>query len=363
MKIRDCFHRPRDARSAVQTLTWLALFGAGFAAAIVLIGLYNVSARSGHWPGVSAILHTTFRNAVALRADGEAPADLDTPAMVALGAGHYDSACRGCHASPGEERSATVRAMVPQPPHVTDAVKGWDAQEFHWIVHEGVKMSGMPGWPAARDDDVWPVVAFLRAVPGMTGEDYARLTEKPDDRYCAMCHGATGVSDNPHIPRLDILSETYIANSLTAYAERTRDSGIMAQAMDRLPDESIAATARFFASQRPVGRAVETPDPTGSGGRLATEGGTADIPACNACHGPWPEPLNPAFPSLAGQHAPYMEQQLRLWRDGQRGGSRAAELMYMAARDLTDDDIAALADFYAQLTPAAIDSAGGTENE
>ncbi|SDF32379.1 Cytochrome c553 [Salipiger thiooxidans] len=347
----DEIHWPTVGR----TLGVLALLGGLGGGAVVAFGLFNVSARAGHLPGVSWVLHTTFRNSVAFRAHAEPPETLDDAGMVALGARHYDSACRHCHAAPGAERSATVRSMNPEPPHITEAVQHWEPDEFHWIVKEGVKMSGMPHWPATRDDDVWPVVAFLTRVGEMSGDDYARLTEKPDGRYCAMCHGAEGVSGNPNIPRLDILSETYIRDTLHAYREGRRDSGIMAEAMSQVPAEAIDRLAAGLAESAPSGEQAPSDDLAQRGRALAAAGGDTEVPACRACHGPWSEPLNPAFPSLSGQYAPYLEQQLRLWRDGNRGGTEVSELMHHAARALDDDEIAALASYYAGLAPAELD--------
>ncbi|MEQ8700100.1 MAG: c-type cytochrome [Bauldia litoralis] len=275
--------------------------------------------------------------------------------MIALGALHYDSACRHCHASPGETQSATVRAMLPAPPHIMDvAIADWAPDELHWIVHNGVKMSGMPAWPAERQDDVWPVVAFLMSVRGMSASDYRDLTGKPGDSACAMCHGENGVSRNPHVPRLDILSQTYIENSLRAYLHGARNSGIMAEAVAAIPEGAIAGVAQRFAGAAAEGRAAASSELARRGRALANEDGTVDAPACRACHGPWPEPLNQAFPSLAGQHAPYLEAQLRLWRDGARGGGETAKLMRHAAHDLSNDDIAALAAYYAGLVPAKV---------
>lgn len=358
MKWRRFLTDPMDGRTILRMAAALAVAGALFGGAVVTFGLYNVSAKVGHLPGVSWVLNTTFKNAVRLRAGAEPPEDLSSPGMVALGAGHFDTACKVCHAAPGEERSATTLAMVPQPPHITDAVEDWESDEFHWVVHQGVKMSGMPGWPAEREDDVWPVVAFLEAVRDMDGAEYERLTARPGDSYCAMCHGEEGVSDNPQVPRLDILSETYIANSLRAYAAGSRDSGIMSQAMSQVPEAAIPGIARSMASAAPgeAGGAGQAEDDLVRAGRaLATEGGTREVPACRACHGPWPERLNPAFPALAGQYAPYLGQQLRLWRDANRGGSAAAELMHHAARNLTEAEIEALAAYYSALAPAKLD--------
>ena len=36
-------------------------------------------------------------------------------------------------------------------------------------------MTGMPSWGDHSDDELWATVAFLRKLPGMTQEEYARL--------------------------------------------------------------------------------------------------------------------------------------------------------------------------------------------
>lgn len=352
----------RLPRPDLPTLGLVAALTAGLGAvaaiAVVVIGVFNVSARDGHWPGVSWLFHTTFKSSAAFRAAPETavPEDLDSAAMVALGAGHYMSACATCHGAPGVARSATIRAMLPTPPSLTGTADKFSATELHWIVHNGIKMTGMPAWPAERSDDVWPVVAFLRALPRIDAADYARLTSS-EQGSCTVCHGQNGVSDNPHIPRLDILSEAYIARSLMAYRDGTRDSGIMAQAASRLSDETIGTLAKTFASVAPDGAATSRTDLFETGRKLAyAEDGSHSVPACRACHGPWDQPLNPQFPSLAGQKAPYLRQQLTLWREGNRGGGPAAELMFRAARDLTDAEIDALVAYYTALDPARLDA-------
>ncbi|QHQ35797.1 c-type cytochrome [Algicella marina] len=344
-----------DLRTAFVVVAAAAGIAAVVAVAVVWLGLYNVSARKGHLPGVGWVLHTTFRNSVALRAppDDVVPEDLDTPAMVALGAGHFMSACAGCHGAPGITRSATVRQMMPEPPRLDNAGEEWSAAELFWIVKNGAKMTGMPGWPARRSDDVWPVVAFLRSLGDMSAAEYATLTDSSEGT-CTICHGKGGVSDNPHVPRLDILSADYIAHSLQSYANGSRDSGIMAQVAVGMDDETITRLASSFDELGPVQSESAAGDALRGQQLSASSDGSHDVPACRACHGPWPEPLNSDFPSLAGQQEPYLRRQLELWRSGNHGGGPAVELMYKAARDLTDDQIADLAAYYSSLTPAPL---------
>lgn len=350
-------------RRVLITLAVLAGLGLAAAGGIVFLGLFNVSARSGHFPGVSWVLHTTYRNSVRLRAPAaETVPDLEDPDLIALGARHFDTGCRVCHAAPGDQRSATIRAMLPAPPHITQAVKDWEPQHLFWIVREGVKMSGMPAWPAGREDDVWPVVAFLTQVGSMEPEDYAALTAPADQTalaVCATCHGREGRSGNAHIPRLDIQETDYLAQSLAAYRAGDRASGIMKHAASLFDEATLQELARHYGAQQPVAA-----DGTGltaeaeRGRALATAAGRdRDVPACGACHGPQPETRAGSFPALAGQHETYLARQLRLWRDASRGGGARAHLMRRAAAELSDDDIEALAAWYSSL-PAVKGNAG-----
>ncbi|MFP7571057.1 c-type cytochrome [Marivita sp. S2033] len=348
-------------KTVVRTLAALAVLGALGGAAVVGIGLYNVSAQPGHFPGVSWVLHTTYRNSVRLRAPdaGDVP-DLTDPAMIELGARHYDTACRTCHAAPDQARSATMVAMVPAPPHISDAVKDWEPRHMHWIVHNGIKMSGMPHWPAERSDDVWPVVAFLSAVKsGMSGVEYAELTAIPQQDglrgYCAGCHD---IRPSDHVPRLDIQNAAYLKMSMLAYRDGARQSGIMAQAVSKLPESALDEMANWFASQTPSGSGAGSLDPdlVMRGRDLAyAASGDPDVPACRACHGPEASEASPFFPSLSGQPAAYLRTQLDLWRQGTRGGGARSNLMQQAADGLSDADIAALAAFFASLPPSKRD--------
>lgn len=334
-------------RSVLATLAVLAALALAGAGAVVGFGLYNVSARTGHLPGVSWVLHTTFRNSVRLRAPPvEAVPPLGDPDLIALGAGHYATACAPCHTVPGGQRSATVRAMLPEPPPIGEAVAHWRPNELHWIVENGVKMSGMPGWPVAeRGDEIWAVVAYLEAVKDRSAPPVPSAT-LTGAAYCRSCHGRIG---GP-VPRLDLQDADYLSGQLDAYLSGKRSSGIMAQAVSLVPRESLDALAQEFAA----GGEATTPSPdaedgtagatNGTGAQLASRG-TRDVPACLACHG-GSEPRK--GPVLFGQSQAYLSDQLRLWRDGINDHN---PLMRAATRELTDDDIDLLSRYFAAGAP------------
>lgn len=326
-------------RNVLLTLAGLAGLGAAGGAAVVGFGLYNVSAQAGHLPGVAWVLHTTFRNSAALRAPPmeEAP-PLDDPQLIALGAGHFATACAFCHATPDGHRSATGTAMVPTPPPIEAAVAGWEPNELHWIVENGVKMTGMPGWPVVgREDEVWAVVAYLRAV--QSGSAPALPTASEGAAYCRTCH--TEISGP--VPRLDIQGADYLEAQLDAYASGARPSGIMAQAVSLIEPESHAELARQLAGSAPLAQGGPISGDAQRGEALANRG-TRDVPACTACHGGEAR----RGPVLRGQSEAYLAQQLALWRDGTYQHDR---LMKAAARDLSPDDIPALAAYFASLSP------------
>ena len=68
---------------------------------------------------------------------------------------------------------------------------------------------------------------------------------------------------------------------------------------------------------------------------------------CAACHGPAGISINPLWPSLAGQQEQYLVKQMRLFRDGER----EEITMQPFVQNLSDQDIADLAAYYANLSP------------
>jgi len=74
--------------------------------------------------------------------------------------------------------------------------------------------------------------------------------------------------------------------------------------------------------------------------------GKAKVQAvCAVCHGVDGIGKNPDVPNLAGESQQYIQKQLKAFRSG----GRQHEQMSIIAKDLTDRDIANLADWFASL--------------
>src|SRR5690606_13509914 len=114
-----------------------------------------------------------------------------------------------------------------------------------------------------------------------------------------------------------------------------------------LDDEEMAALAAHFSRMPPPPPADAADAALIARGREIAASGvpSAKVPACSGCHEA--ADRNPAYPTIDIHPADYIEGQLRLFRDGVRGGGAFAHLMENAAKGLGDDDIRAAAAYYA----------------
>lgn len=78
------------------------------------------------------------------------------------------------------------------------------------------------------------------------------------------------------------------------------------------------------------------------------EAGKTKAAACAACHGADGNSANPEWPKLAGQHAGYLFEQLKLFKQPQAESPRFNALMYGQVQALTEEDMKNIAAYYAE---------------
>lgn len=140
---------------------------------VILTGAYNVAATERHTALGEWALQTNYTNSVQGQADDIVAPEL-TQAMVAAGAPDYKAMCAHCHGGVGDGRAEWAQGMRPMPPALAHAAKKWSAAEIHWLVTHGVKMTGMPAFGPTHDEQaIWNIAAFVKALPGMSEEQYA----------------------------------------------------------------------------------------------------------------------------------------------------------------------------------------------
>lgn len=88
-----------------------------------------------------------------------------------------------------------------------------------------------------------------------------------------------------------------------------------------------------------------------AGEHLAKIGNWAqNIPPCFACHGPEGYGVGNHFPTLAGQHASYITNQIRSWQSGTRNND-PNNLMKVVAQRLSDKETKAISAYLNSLPP------------
>lgn len=354
-------------------LLGLALLGFAGVLLFVWLGVYNVAASSGHSEFAQWFLHFAMRRSVAAHARGQLQPDLNDPVLLLRGANYFRRGCAPCHGAPDNAGSPVPRGIAPAPPRLDSAAMQFSPNELYWIVKHGIKMTAMPAWPAReRDDEVWAMVAFLEKLPALRPDEYRRLAPDPDmsnalaaDQrpnvraalpdlaQCAACHGLHGNGRGEVFPRLAGLSTTYIANALREFRSGARPSGFMRTIAAALSESEIENVSHYYSAQTPAPSTQPTPNLVlrDKGMAIAEPAGVRSGPACLTCHSLSDDERAPDIPPLTGQPARYIGEQLLLFRSGVRAQTPNARVMMRVTRQLSLEDIAAVAIYLS--TPSA----------
>ena len=168
---------------------------------------------------------------------------------------------------------------------------------------------------------------------------------KAKSAVCAACHNADGNSTVTQYPKLAGQSADYLVKQLQEYKSGARVNAIMVGMVAPLSPQDMEDLAAYFSSQQ-VARGAADPALAPAGEAMFRGGNlTSGVAACAACHGATGAG-NPAakFPALAGQHAEYVELQLKAFRTMERAND-AGQMMRGVAAKLTDPEIKAVASY------------------
>jgi mono/diheme cytochrome c family protein len=91
---------------------------------------------------------------------------------------HYADHCATCHANDGSGRTEIGRNMYPKVPDMRrpETQKLTDG-EIYYIIENGIRLTGMPGWGKGGDDDreTWELVHFIRHLPQLTNAEQRQM--------------------------------------------------------------------------------------------------------------------------------------------------------------------------------------------
>ena len=153
---------------------------------------------------------------------------------------------------------------------------------------------------------------------------------------CMGCHGIEGQRNaypSFRVPRLGGQNAEYLETALKAYRQGSRPHPTMQAQASSITDADIDNLLAWLGTY-------------GKADKVATAEQVAGVAAaeiCVTCHGVAGENVQPAPPTLAGQHEDYLVHALNQYKDGTRSGN----VMTAFAATLSDADIEMLAKFYA----------------
>ncbi|TAH39004.1 MAG: c-type cytochrome [Gammaproteobacteria bacterium] len=209
---------------------------------------------------------------------------------------------------------------------------------------------GLLACPWARADS--DTFMDLRSIPALQGDPAAG---KAGSATCAACHMQNGISVVGLFPNLAGQHAEYLYWRMRTIQQEARADSPMTALLADLDDAELRNFSAWYASLPPAdhsdsanGAAAHASE----GARIWNEGdATRGIPPCQGCHGRNAEghPLAAKairwrlVPVLRGQHADFVIQRLKAYRDGSHTLTSSARMMNGAAANLDDASIEALA--------------------
>lgn len=194
----------------------------------------------------------------------------------------------------------------------------------------------------------WSAIAVLAA--GAMAAGLALADEAAQARArkiiggsCFLCHGADGESASEVFPRLAAQNADYIAKQLEQFKSGARKSTAMASMAANLTPEDMRALGQFYASRPPHHEPPRDAPLAAVGEYLYHQGNRfSGVPACATCHGRQGAGSD-SLPRLAGQHAAYLEGQLKLFNKRERTNDNA--VMHTVAEKMTPLEMAAVSEY------------------
>jgi cytochrome c553 len=150
---------------------------------------------------------------------------------------------------------------------------------------------------------------------------------------CRTCHGIDGLAQIPVAPNIGGEPASYLSAQLQAFRSGARVNEMMSVVAAGLSDQQIADVAAWYASHTAI--AVPPEDYAQS----------AAPEMCVACHGSDGIALNEDAPNLAGENTIYISTQLKAFRSGKR----THDVMTGIAEGLSDEEIRAISEWYADI--------------
>lgn len=191
-----------------------------------------------------------------------------------------------------------------------------------------------------------PLFAAAALLPSAHAADLTRAVEIVESK-CFICHGAEGESSSPVFPRLAGQHASYVARQLADYQSGKRKNDTMQQMVADLSADDMRLLGMYFESKPTRAHPVADPELAQVGRFVYNRGNPfSGVAACADCHGAAGHGTD-KLPRLGGQHAQYVENQLKAFSKRERTNDNA--VMHTIASKLTELELKAVASYVSGL--------------
>ena len=117
----------------------------------------------------------------------------DTTAAADEGRGHFQHHCQICHGLDGHGTGVPFKEKMSPP--VIDlgakSVQDYSDGQLKWIIGNGIRFTGMPGWNGiVEDDEQWKIVRFMRHLPAPGSAGVPEIFKEEQEEHEKMEKGA-----------------------------------------------------------------------------------------------------------------------------------------------------------------------------
>jgi mono/diheme cytochrome c family protein len=142
------------------SIVWIKKMAGGFSARQQPSGMETLVARA------------TRRMAIPAGAKEKKNPFTSTADILTDARRHFADHCALCHANNGSGKTEIGQNLYPKVPDMRlPTTQKLTDGEIYYVIHNGIRLTGMPAWGAGHDDDSWKLVHFIRHLPQLTADE------------------------------------------------------------------------------------------------------------------------------------------------------------------------------------------------
>jgi mono/diheme cytochrome c family protein len=124
----------------------------------------------------------------------------DTSQSQKEGKAHFQHHCQICHGMDGHSTGVPFKDKMSPP--IVDLseqdVQDYNDGQLKWIIENGIRFTGMPGWKGILDDgEMWNMVNFMRHLPPKGSEGVPAIFQEEEEQHEQMRKSGAGSDQAP----------------------------------------------------------------------------------------------------------------------------------------------------------------------